>query len=77
MANADVHMVSGSDKLNNARAILDDLVTIGPAVFDRFTAKKDGTLWYYAELSKIFTAADAPMAKELAATVQKITELAK
>ena len=77
VANADVHMVSGSDKLNNARAILDDLVTIGPAVFDRFTAKKDGTLWYYAELSKIFTAADAPMAKELAATVQKITELAK
>lgn len=75
-AGSDVHMVSGSDKLSNARAILDDLLTIGPAVFDRFTAKKDGTLWYYEELSKIFTAANVPMAKALAATVQKIKELA-
>ena len=75
-AGEDVHMVSGSDKLNNARAILDDLVAIGPAIFDRFTAKKDGTLWYYSELAKIFSATNAPMAKELAATVQKITELA-
>lgn len=32
-------------------------------------------LGYYAELSKIFTAANAPMSKELAATVQKIQEL--
>ena len=71
-----MHMVSGSDKLSNARAILDDLVTIGPAVFERFTGKKDGTLWYYAELSKIFTAANAPMANELSATVLKIQEIA-
>jgi (p)ppGpp synthase/HD superfamily hydrolase len=75
-ASSDVHMVPGSDKLNNARAILDDLVAIGPIVFERFTAKKEGTLWYYAELAKIFSAANAPMAKELATTVQKIIELA-
>ena len=76
-ASKDVHMVSGSDKLNNARAILDDLVAIGPAVFERFTAKKEGTLWYYSELAKIFSAANAPMARELAATVQKLTDLAQ
>lgn len=76
VASADIHMVSGCDKLSNARAILDDLVAIGPAVFDRFTAKKDGTLWYYSQISGIFSDVRAPMAKELAATVSKISEMA-
>lgn len=75
-ASPDIHLVSGCDKLSNARAILDDLVAIGPAVFDRFTAKKEGTLWYYTELSRIFSDAGAPMANELAATVRKVSELA-
>ena len=75
-AEVDVLLVSGCDKLSNARAIFDDLVAIGPAVFERFTAKKEGTLWYYAELSKIFTEANAPMATQLARTVAEIRELA-
>jgi (p)ppGpp synthase/HD superfamily hydrolase len=76
-AEVDVLMVSGCDKLSNARAILEDMVTIGPTVFDRFTAKKDGTLWYYTELAKIFTDAEAPMSKQLALTVAQIRELAE
>lgn len=75
-AKDDVLMVSGCDKLSNARAILDDLVAIGPSVFERFTAKKAGTLWYYQELSKIFTERGAPMAKALGATVDEITRRA-
>lgn len=70
-------LVSGCDKLSNARAILDDLVSIGPAVFEHFTAKKEGTLWYYAELSKLFTAANTPMTTQLARTVAEIKELAE
>jgi (p)ppGpp synthase/HD superfamily hydrolase len=76
-AEVDVLIVSGCDKLSNAKAILDDLVAIGPAVFDRFTAKKDGTLWYYTELAKIFTDAEAPMSKQLALTVAQIRKLAE
>lgn len=76
-AGADVLLVSGCDKLGCARALLEDLAAIGPAVFKRFTAKKGGTLWYYAEVSKIFTAAHVPMAKQLAQTVAEIRELAK
>ncbi|WP_310564205.1 HD domain-containing protein [Hydrogenophaga sp.] len=75
-AGEDVWMVSGCDKLSNARAILDDLVAIGPGVFERFTAKRDGTLWYYQSLSKVFTDAEAPMCEELAATVSRIEALA-
>jgi (p)ppGpp synthase/HD superfamily hydrolase len=75
-AGEDVWMVSGCDKLSNARAILDDLNTVGLAVFDRFTAKRDGTLWYYQALSQVFTDAEAPMCEELAETVARIKVLA-
>ncbi|RUP25255.1 MAG: HD domain-containing protein [Curvibacter sp.] len=74
-ASDEALLVSGCDKLNNARAILDDLVTIGPAVFDRFNAKLDGAVWYYEALSLLFTERKAPMAKALADTLLKIKRL--
>lgn len=75
-AGEDVWMVSGCDKLSNARAILDDLNTVGLAVFDRFTAKREGTLWYYRSLAQVFTDAEAPVCEELTAVVAQIEELA-
>lgn len=66
-------LVSGCDKVNNAQAILSDLEKIGHAVFDRFTATREETLWYYQELSHIFTARRTPIAAMLADTVRKIT----
>lgn len=75
-AGEDVWMVSGCDKLNNARAILEDLQTVGFAVFDRFTAKREGTLWYYRSLAQLFTDAEAPICEELSAVVAQIEELA-
>jgi (p)ppGpp synthase/HD superfamily hydrolase len=53
-ANADVLLVSAADKLHNARAILTDLRTHGLAVFERFTGRIDGTLWYYEALAEVF-----------------------
>ena len=47
-AGADVFRVTAADKLNNARAILTDFRKHGDELFDRFNAKKSGTLWYYA-----------------------------
>ena len=72
----DTLLVSGCDKLSNARAILDDLIVMGPSVFERFTAKKDGTLWYYSELSMVFRARQSPVAGALDATVAEIVRLA-
>ena len=46
--------ISLADKTHNASAILADLLAIGPTVFDRFTGKRDGTLWYYRALSEAF-----------------------
>ena len=47
--------MTSCDKLHNASSILVDLQVIGPAVFDRFTAKRDGTLWYYRSLADALT----------------------
>ena len=71
----DVLLVSGSDKLHNARAIVEDLLTIGHAVFDRFTATPDQTIWYYVSLSKIFTERKTPIEKAFADTVLRMKKL--
>ena len=72
----DVLLVSGSDKLHNARAIVEDLLNIGHSVFDRFTATPDQTIWYYETLSEIFTERGTPIAKPLADTVAIMKQLA-
>lgn len=48
--------VSLADKTHNAMAIVADLDAHGPAVWDRFTGGKAGTLWYYDALARAFTA---------------------
>lgn len=47
---AHVLLVSASDKLHNARAILADFRRHGDALWARFAGKRDGTLWYYRAL---------------------------
>lgn len=50
----DTLLVSCCDKLHNAKSILLDLENIGVSVFDRFTASREETIWYYRALSEIF-----------------------
>jgi len=77
-APAQTLLVSACDKLHNARAIVQDLEdpTVGTRVFDRFTGRRDGTLWYYQTLTEIFSARNVPAAKVLDATVGWMHELA-
>ena len=75
-APAEVLLVSGADKLHNARAIVSDLITIGPEVFKRFKAGREGTLWYYRALADVFTQRRAPMAVSLEAEVRQMERLA-
>lgn len=55
-ADDEVLLVSGCDKLHNARAIVQDLEdpAVDVLVFERFTGRRDGTLWYYRGLDEIF-----------------------
>jgi (p)ppGpp synthase/HD superfamily hydrolase len=75
-ASEDVLLISGCDKLHNARAILSDLQAVGLAVFDRFTATKSETLWYYDELARIHTQRGTAVASALRQAVDHMHELA-
>ena len=76
-ASPSIRLVSCCDKLHNARAIVADLRVIGGALFERFTAGKVGTLWYYGALAEAFERAPVPgPAGELRRTVAVMRELA-
>jgi (p)ppGpp synthase/HD superfamily hydrolase len=51
--------VSLADKVHNARSILRDRLVEGEAVWDRFTATREQTLWYYRGLSAAYREAGA------------------
>ena len=53
-SDTSTRLVSAADKLHNTRAILADLRRHGPKVFERFSGKKDGALWYYRALVTAF-----------------------
>ena len=48
-----VFLISVADKVHNLRSILEDYRRIGDRLWERFIGKRDGTLWYYAELLKV------------------------
>lgn len=68
-------LVSASDKLHNARAIVADLSVIGLAIFERFTSK-DGAdqIWYYQTLSDIYCRLlPGPLADSVRRVVERMT----
>ena len=74
----DVRLVSAADKLANAREILSDYRVEGDAVFDRFTGRKKGTLWYYRTLVNVFrNAGSNALIDELDRVVTELERLAK
>jgi len=74
----DTLLVSGCDKLHNARAIIGDLENprVGRQVFDRFNGGRDGTLTYYRLLADLFIQRGTPTAPALEQTVERMQALA-
>lgn len=58
-------VVSLADKTHNARAIVADLGAIGDELWDRFTASKAETIWYYRSMADVFVNRLGGMAREL------------
>ena len=50
-----LYLVTGADKLHNARSIVTDLQISGQDVWNRFNATQDDILWYYTEMLKVLT----------------------
>jgi (p)ppGpp synthase/HD superfamily hydrolase len=76
-APASVRLISASDKLDNARAILADYRSIGESLWKRFHGGREGTLWYYRSLVETFRAAGSnALVEELDRVVTEIEHLA-
>ena len=46
----ELKLISSADKLHNAERILRDHEVVGAAIWDRFTATRDESLWYYRSI---------------------------
>jgi len=53
LASPEVRRVSLADKLHNLRSIVADWERVGETVWLRFTAGKEGTLWFYRSFLEI------------------------
>ncbi|MFK7999852.1 MAG: HD domain-containing protein [Polyangiales bacterium] len=75
-APADVKLISAADKLHNARSILRDHRTVGEEIWERFSAPKEGTLWYYASVvTSLSTGWSHPLLEELRRSVDELHQL--
>ena len=76
-ASASVRLVSASDKLHNARAVLREYRRRGESLWNHFRGGREGTLWYYrAVVDQLERAEVSPLVKELQRVVCEIERLA-
>lgn len=73
-ADLETRLVSAADKLHNVRTILTDYRKDGEKIWDRFSGKKDGTLWYYRALSEEYQRTSNRLTLELAITLSELEE---
>lgn len=77
-ASASVRLVSACDKLHNARSLVMDYRIFGEALWERFTGRRDGTLWYYrAMVTALRAAGSSPVVEELERVVTELESLAQ
>jgi (p)ppGpp synthase/HD superfamily hydrolase len=72
--------VSVADKLHNARTILADYREVGEDLWSRFKTGKEGTLWYYQELIRVYRKipyCPQRMVDELERVVDELVRLCK
>ncbi len=67
-----VFLVSVADKVHNLRSILEDYRRLGDRLWGRFTGKKEGTLWYYAELLGSYQQNAPPRCAQLIMEMERI-----
>lgn len=77
-ADDDVRLVSAADKLHNVRTILADYRTEGDAVWERFSGRRDGTLWYYRAVLDVLSGGNPNrLVGELRRVVTELETLAR
>ena len=75
-ADESVRLVSLADKVHNVRSLVLEHRWIGDNLFERFSASKEETLWYYDSLLRIFESTPAErlarLTSELARAVEEL-----
>jgi (p)ppGpp synthase/HD superfamily hydrolase len=51
-ASPSVRLVAAADKLHNARTVLNDYRVAGDGLWQRFSADKEQTLWFYRQVTR-------------------------
>jgi (p)ppGpp synthase/HD superfamily hydrolase len=74
-AGRETRLVSSSDKLHNVRTILADYRQHGEAIWERFSGKREGTLWYYRALSEEYSRTPDRISRELEIAVRELERL--
>ena len=76
-ASESVCLVSAADKLHNVRSIIRDYHEHGPAIWDRFQGRRDGTLWYYETVAHtLIRRFRSQLTRDLQDEVDKLLRLA-
>jgi len=74
--NPSIRLVSLADKVHNVRSILRDYGIVGERVWERFNGKRDGSVWYYRSLLKVFQeGGSSPLIDEFARLVAELEQL--
>lgn len=60
-ADREARLIMLADKVHNSRSILADHARVGPKVWDRFSAPRERTVWYYGELLNAFERGLSPV----------------
>jgi GTP pyrophosphokinase len=77
-ASPELRLIVAADKLHNVSVITRDLAAEGPTGWDRFQGKREGSLWYYAEiLAALSEGWDHPLLHELRRAVQRLKAVDK
>ncbi len=69
-------LVSMADKLHNVRAVIQDYRGQGEELWQRFSGRRDGTLWYYRALAEAFVGSQPlALSQELRRAVDELEQL--
>lgn len=69
----ELKIIVVADKLDNARSIVRDMRQCGAAVWDRFTGKREGSLWYYQAIPAALESGwEHPLLDELRAAIAEM-----
>ena len=73
---ADIQLISATDKLYNARAILEDYRKIGSRIWERFKRGRQEQIWYFDELLAIYKSSGAGrIVEELERVVNELRQI--